>query len=234
MTRFPRGVINGGRLAVVRDRGGTLIALDIATGAVLWRHGQDLRPCAIHADTVVAVRLAESPTLRAVVLAAEDGRQRWTSPTITLPVWARPALDNKPGFTLHCQLAGDQITINWTARARYEGGASPSRQILDEHAREASGAVRLDLATLSMEMLPTPPSIAPAAPAQHTSLASPRLAADVLDSTEAGTLRVELAAEDRGGADAVVLRAIDRCTAKAVWEIVLDEPISRRAPRLRP
>src|SRR5438552_3112558 len=48
MTEFPRGVADEhGRRAVVHDHHGTLIALDLATGAVLWRQGRHLRPCAV-------------------------------------------------------------------------------------------------------------------------------------------------------------------------------------------
>jgi hypothetical protein len=237
MARFPRGVVDGERLAVVHDRQGTLVALDISTGTVLWRHGRDLRPCAIHAEAVVAVRLGASQPLRIVVLDAEDGSERWRSPAILLPAWARPTLDDTPNFTLHCETSGDQIVIHWTTRARYEGGAPPSSQILEEQARETSGAVRLDLATLSLETLetpPKPPSTEPAATNEPAVGAHPRLAADVLDSGEAGTVRVELAAQDRGGADAIVLRAVDPNTSKAVWEVVLDETIRSHPRKLRP
>ncbi len=233
MARFPRGVVDGGRLAVVHDRRGTLVALDISTGAVLWRQGRALRPCAIHAGAVVAVRVAEPPTLEIVVLDAEDGSERWTSPAIPLPAWARPALDDTPHFTLHCETSGDQIVIHWTARAQYEGGAPPSPQVLDEQAREATGAVRLDLATLSLETLLSRETLL-SPPKEPAARARPLLAADVLDSGEAGTMRVELAVQEHGGAEAIVLRAVDPRTGEAVWEVVLDEPISRRPHKLRP
>ncbi|WP_189787806.1 PQQ-binding-like beta-propeller repeat protein [Streptomyces capitiformicae] len=55
------------------------MALDLENGALLWRHGPSLRPCALLAGSIVALRISPAPTLVVVVLDAATGEDRWTS-----------------------------------------------------------------------------------------------------------------------------------------------------------
>ncbi|MFF0473440.1 PQQ-binding-like beta-propeller repeat protein [Streptomyces sp. NPDC004284] len=222
--------------AVVHDRQGTLIALDLETGAVLWRRGRALRPCAIVAGNVVALHVGASPALEVELLDADEGTELWTSPALALPEWAHPTLQDSPEFTVSTAEEQDPLVIRWTARALYRGGAPPGPDVAGSQHREAHGALRVGVATPSVEPLPGTATGAEAeteaevAPPPH-----PPLAADVLDHGQVGDLRLELTVRPGSGDEgAVVLRAVDTRTASTVWEAVLDETAERRPRRLRP
>ncbi|MFI1356322.1 hypothetical protein ACH4TV_22505 [Streptomyces sp. NPDC020898] len=213
------------------------MALDLESGVLLWRHGPSLRPCALLAGLVVALRIGPSPTLVVVVLDAETGEDRWASEPVDLPPWARCSLDDTRDFTLRTETDEDAVVIHWVARTWYGGGAAPSAQVLEESRREAHGTLRVDPAGPPVEVLPeagappepadvdAPSLVPPAAP-------SPQPAADVLDQSLVGDVRVELVL--RSGSGAIVLRAMDPLTGTVKWEVELDHATTRRAPRLPP
>ncbi|WP_405982416.1 hypothetical protein [Streptomyces sp. NBC_00158] len=238
MPRIPRGVADGpaGR-AVVHDRQGTLIALDLETGAVMWRHGRGLRPCSIVDGNVVALRVGAPPAppappvLEVELLDLDGGAGRWTSPPVGLPAWARPTLDDSPAFTVDIAADRDPLVLRWTARDLYRGGAPPGLAEAVSRPREVHGALRVGVATPSVEELTTVPVEAEPEVAPQ---ASP-LAGDVLDYGQVGDIRLELTVRrDPDGEGAVVLRAVDVPTASAVWEVVLDETAESRPRKLRP
>ncbi len=213
------------------------MALDLESGALLWRHGPSLRPCALIADSVVALRISPSPTLVVVVLDAATGEDRWTSEPVDLPPWARCTLNDTRDFTLRTETDEDAVLIHWVARTWYDGGAPPSARVLEESRREAHGAMRVVPADPhAVEVLPeaealpesadagVPPLVPPAAPPSQS-------AADVLDQSPVGDMRVELALRPDSGA--IVLRAVAPLTGMVKWEVELDHATTRRAPRLR-
>ncbi|MGC9496501.1 hypothetical protein [Streptomyces sp. WG7] len=247
-----------GRQAVVHDHEGALMALDLETGALLWRHAPSLRPCALLAVSVVTLRISPSPTLVVVVLDAATGEDRWTSEPVGLPPWARCTLDDTRAFTLRTDVADDTVVLRWVARTWYRGGAAPSARVLEESRRVAHGAVRVTLAgTPSLEVLPEAEAGAEAwaeagagtwaeagaeaealpetadaeVPAPAPPAASDRQSA-VLDRSLVGDRRMDLLLRPDSGA--VVLRAVDPRTGTLAWEVELDRATPRRAPRLRP
>lgn len=200
------------------------------SGAPLWRHGPSLRPCALIADSVVALRISPAPTLVFVVLDAATGEDRWTSEPVDLPPWARCTLDDTRDFTLRTEPDEDAVTIHWIARTRYEGGAAPSARVLEESRREAHGAVRVVPSDpRAVEVLPADADVPPPAPPADPPAQS---AADVLDQSLVGDMRVELVL--RPDAGAIVLRAVAHPTGTVKWEVELDHATTRRAPKLRP
>jgi hypothetical protein len=223
--------VDDARLAVVRDREGQVIALDPTTGEVRWRRGRGLRPCAITAGTVLAVAVEapgeRTPALTVVAMAEDDGREQWSARMADLPEWARPGLDDSAEFTLTAEVRGGGVVLRWTARDAYRGGAAADPERVAAHAREAAGAVRVDLASRSVQ-----PVAAPAADeARAVSRTAAALDADVVEAADTGALRVELAVVGRGPGDVddVVLRGVDRASGDRRWEVVLD-----RAPRSGP
>src|SRR3954452_14820958 len=102
MQRIPRGVAHDDRLAVVSTRAGELIALDPTTGAVRWRQGRGLRPCAVTATAIVGVRLAGPDGPAIVVLDSDDGRELWTARLPGVPDWAYRDLTDDPTMSLTC------------------------------------------------------------------------------------------------------------------------------------
>ncbi|MEU9377660.1 PQQ-binding-like beta-propeller repeat protein [Streptomyces sp. NPDC048255] len=241
MARVPRGVVDAdGRQAVVHDQEGALVALDLTNGAVLWHHAPSLRPCALLAGTVVAVRITPSPALAVVLLDAVTGQDRWESEPISLESWVRCTLDDTPDFTLRTETdeAADAVLIHWHARGSYRGGAAPSPQVLAAAAREARGVLRVDVAAPSVDALPEAEAAgslsAPEAEALDAGAQAPvpPAAADVLDRSQVGDQWLELAFEPDSGA--VVLRAVDPPTAAVRWAVEVDHTTTRRAPKLRP
>ncbi|MGW6564119.1 hypothetical protein [Streptomyces sp. NPDC054975] len=217
------------------------MALDLENGALLWRRGPSLRPCALLAGAVVALRISPSPTLVVVVLDAATGEERWTSAPVDLPPWARCTLDDTRDFTLRTEAADDAVVLRWVVRTWYRGGAAPSARVLEESRRASHGALRVGLAgTPSLEVLPeteagaealpetadadVPPPVPPAAPSGQQPA--------VLDQSMVGDKRMELLLHPDSGA--VVLRAADPRTGTLAWEVELDRATPRRAPRLRP
>ncbi|MEU3449225.1 hypothetical protein AB0H29_18705 [Streptomyces thermolilacinus] len=259
---IPRGVIGAdGRRAVVHDRHGTLIALDTRSGTVLWRRGGRLRPCALTDGAVVAVRLGGAPEahggggapeahgrggagaagpVTVVVLDADGGTERWESPPLDLPPWARPSLVDTPAFTLSADVAGGgrAVVLRWAARERYEGGAPPGPGTPEGAVREARGAVRVDLAGPSLVALPAPPWPVEEPGGPEPVAESPDGAGgpgpDVLEAGRVGALRVELAVRRGAATDALVLRAVDPGADAPAWEVVLDEGPRRPPPPPRP
>ncbi|CAL9578135.1 hypothetical protein [Streptomyces sp. enrichment culture] len=175
-----------------------------------------------------------------VVLDADGGTERWESPPLDLPPWARPSLVDTPAFTLAAEVAdgGRAVVLRWAARDRYEGGAPPGPGTPEDAVREARGAVRVDLAGPSLEALPAPPRPVeePGGPepvAESPDGAGPR-APDVLEAGRVGVRRVELAVRRGAAADALVLRAVDPGADAPAWEVVLDEGPRRPPPPPRP
>ncbi|MGC9440005.1 PQQ-binding-like beta-propeller repeat protein [Streptomyces sp. WG5] len=230
-----------GRQAVVHDHEGALTALDLENGALLWRHGPSLRPCALLAGSVVTLRISPTPTLVVVVLDAATGEDRWTSEPVDLPPWARCTLDDTRAFTLRTDVADDAVVLRWTARTWYRGGAAPSARVLEESRRAAHGAVRATLADPpSLDVLSEAEAGAEALPETADAdvpppappVASSGRQSAVVDQSLVGDRRMELLL--RPGSGAVVLTAVDSRTGTLVWEVELDPATPRRAPRLRP
>ncbi|MEU8619081.1 hypothetical protein [Streptomyces sp. NPDC048623] len=242
MASIPRGVVDErGRQAVVHDHEGALMALDLESGALLWRHGPGMRPCALHAGSVVALRIGAAPELVVVVLDAGSGADRWEAEPVALPSWARCTLDDTREFALSAEPVGDAVVLRWVARSWYGGGAAPSARVLEESRREAHGALRVDPARAGrVEVLPVPaeadvpPPVPPEAPPHppHPSYPPYQQPPDVVDQSVVGDLRLELAR--RADSGAVVLRAVDPRTGTRAWEVELDRTTPQRAPRLPP
>ncbi|HEU4396683.1 MAG TPA: PQQ-binding-like beta-propeller repeat protein [Actinomycetota bacterium] len=224
--RFPRGVADpGAARAFVRDRAGTVLALDLATGEVLWRAGPGLRPLSVVGDMVVAARIARRNAIELVMLDAEDGRELRASEPLTLPDWAPASLDDTPDYALRTEEEGRTVVLRWTAQARYRGGAPPSPTVQAAAEREASGAARVDVDSGAVEPLPEP-AVAPGPAGEPAAPSGP----DVLEQADIGGTRFQLVVRDGAeGSVQTLIRAVDRGSGRTMWETVIDE-----APRRRP
>jgi outer membrane protein assembly factor BamB len=228
--RFPRGVADpGAARAFVHDRAGTVFALDLATGEVLWRAGTGLRPLSVVGDLVVAARVARRNAIELVMLDARDGRELRASEPLALPDWAQASLEDTPDSTLRAEAEGGAVVVRWTARARYRGGAPPSAMVQAAAEREARGAARVDVDSGAVEALPEPAVAVASVHADAGAPAAPASEPDVLEQADIGGTRFQLVVRDAGERVRTLIRAVDRGAGRTVWETVIDE-----APRRRP
>ena len=230
--RVPRGVADLAALrAFVHDRAGSVLALDLVTGAVVWRAGTALRPLTVVGDVVVTASVAPRSAVEIVLLDAEDGHQLRVSQPLALPDWAQPSLDDTPEFSLRAEPEDRAILLRWTASAGYQGGAPPSAAVRAAAAREARGAARVHLDSGDVEPLPEPA----ATPEQVDEPVAPASDPEVLEQQDIGAKRFQLLARGGAGSNVQVLaRAVDRETGRTVWETVIDEEPSSRPRPLRP
>jgi hypothetical protein len=232
MAKIPRGVADQDiQVAVVHDRRGALVAVNLASGAVVWRGGMNLRPCLIVGETVVAVRVGARNTLSVVTLRLDDGSEVSSTSPIALPDWVRPALDDMPEFELSADTDGHEVALHWVARATYRGGAAAGEGVLADQAREAAGVVRMNLADSLVRSASEPPrehGTQPVAPTGRDRKPG------VVDYADMGDLMLELVISHRAGADAVSLRAVEPGSEAHRWEVLLDDAVERRARKLRP
>jgi PQQ enzyme repeat len=230
--RFPHGVADPTAMrAFVHDRAGGVLALDLATGAVLWRSGTALRPLSVVGEVVVTARVAPRGAIEIVMLDAEDGHQLRVSNPIALPDWARPSLDDTPDFTLRAENEDGAVLLHWAASAGYRGGAPPSAKVQAAAERQARGAARVHVDSGALEPLPEPA----AEPEHLDTWVAPSSDPEVLEQQDIGTNRFQLVA--RGGAGRnveVLVRTVDRTTGRTAWETVIDEQPRSRPRPLRP
>jgi PQQ enzyme repeat len=225
--RFPRGVADpDAARGFVADRAGTVLALDLASGAVRWRAGPGLRPLTVVGDVLVAARVAGRNRLELVMLDAGDGHELRATEPLPLPDWAQPSLHDTPDYALRADAEGDRVVLRWSARARYRGGAPPSATVQAAAERQARGAARVDVASGAVERLPEPAGAAVGAEAP----AAPSPDPEVLEQADIGGTRYQLVVRDAAQARVrTLVRAVDRATGRTAWETVIDE-----APKARP
>jgi hypothetical protein len=232
-TAFPRGVADPvARRAFVRPPGGGLLALDLSRGEEVWRTTEPLRPLIAWGDRLVALGTAPGG-LRVVVLDASSGRERCASRAVSLPEWAEVSLEGSPDFVVGAEAEGAAVVLRWSARARYRGGAPPTRGIEASSRRDAGGAFRVDLSTCAVEELP-------AAEAAKETLAASRRAQpssdpEVLEQHEIEGRRFQLVSRRSAeGTVRFVLRAQDTATGRTEWEVAIGEGAPSRPRRARP
>ena len=230
---FPRGVADpGASRAYVRDRSGTVMMLDLATGEVLWRAGRGLRPLALVDDVLVTARITGPGGIEIVILDRADGAVRRVSKPLSLPVWVRPALDDSPEFALQAEIHGQSVIIRWSAQARYQGGAPPSAQVRESYERDAQGVARVALETGDIELLDEPIDSTAVSIGQT---AGSTAEADVVEQQEIGDKFFQLVARsDTEDRIKLLVRAVERQSGKTLWETVIEETPLRRPKPLRP
>ncbi|MBI4528159.1 MAG: PQQ-binding-like beta-propeller repeat protein [Deltaproteobacteria bacterium] len=230
--RFPRGVADttGGR-AFLRDQAGTLLALDLTSGRILWRTTRPMRPLLAPNARVVAIRVAAQHTLELLTLDASDGRELGVSKPLVLPEWMNVSLEDSAEFKIGVEAEDGMVVLRWDAHARYRGGAAPGAKVLEAARRDGWGEARVDADTLEIKGLVEDSGEAPEPLAQETlSSASP----DVLERQDLHNRSFQLLARSTRGVVQMLVRAVDSATGQIIWETVIGETVSRRPKPLRP
>lgn len=152
---LPRGT-TGPRLGFVATLGGSVAALDLASGRLVWSRELAGTPWIAGPDLVV-VAAPQPPGIVLTVLAAQDG-----SPVREIALAAPPELAEPAGdFDLDLRLTESTLELAWRLPGRYAGGAPPPPFVREREAGELAGAARCDLA--SGRVVELPPERAPAA-----------------------------------------------------------------------
>lgn len=236
--RVPRGVADASLTrAFIHDSAGAVLALDLATGAVLWRTGAGLRPLAVVDDVVVAADVGSSGSVGIVRLDAGDGRQLGEPAMLSLPGIAHPIRYGGDALTLSAELDGRTVLVHWTARARYTGGAPAGTETRAAFEQEVHGAARVDPRSGAVETVHADVPAEPDTDDQHRDPPADGAAdrGEVLEERDIDGRRLQLVVRT-GAAETteVLIRAIDPASGLTRWETVIDEPPRRRPPRLRP
>jgi hypothetical protein len=203
---FPRGVADPGGDAGYVDDGRGIVAVGIRQGEPRWRTERTAYPLISDGTRLAAAGTQERrPNVLEVVVHDESrqGEVVLVSEPVVLPEWATVGEPGRETFWMRAQLDDNALRLEWRARTRYSGGAPPSARVASEAARDAAGAVRVDLETGSVERLASDDGGAPA------DLHRPPLGPDDLDEPwVAGTSVARLAWDTAGDEQALSLEVI--------------------------
>jgi outer membrane protein assembly factor BamB len=145
---LPRGT-TGPRLGFVATLGGSVVALDLASGRPVWSREITGTPW-IAGPEVVVVAAPRPPGVALTVLGAHDGSMVRELALAVPAELAAPAGD----FDLELGLSGSTLEIAWRLPGRYAGGAPPPTFVREREAGELAGAARCDLTSGSVVPLP--------------------------------------------------------------------------------
>jgi hypothetical protein len=146
---FPRGVADTeGLMGFMADAVGGTLAIDLHTGAVLWRTTAASRPLMVLGQRLVAQGLVDDRpnTLRIVLLdVTRQGQPILISDPVVFPEWVSVATATEESFSFGVHAERGQLLLKWEAHTRYRGGAAPTDRILLQAARDAEGLVLVNL-----------------------------------------------------------------------------------------
>jgi hypothetical protein len=156
---LPAGVAGPDKRAgYVSDTSGGIQALDLAQGEPIWRSQLAGRPLIVREHALVVLQLAvpdKENALRVALLDGNDqGKMLLASDAITFPDWVSATITTNESFGYSARLEGDDLLLEWEARARYRGGAPPPAYIQAQANKAAGGVARVDLKTGKVRMLP--------------------------------------------------------------------------------
>jgi hypothetical protein len=159
---------------------------------------------------------------------AKAGRRLRVSEALPIPAWVEPGATATAQFQIGAELDGAIVRLHWRARARYRGGAAPSRQVLEQAARDEAASVAVDRSSGKVTPLPASPGAEAMAEPQ-----SDAAAPGVLEQKTIGARRYELALEAGTENVRTVLRARDAHSGALLWEATIDEGPPRPPKALR-
>jgi hypothetical protein len=139
-----------GKIGYFPSVSGGIDALDLATGKLLWTSKDAGRPLLATADRLFAHKdvAGKANQFRLVVLdATKGGKKLVETEPITLPYWVSVSVAYGRSYRSGARLEGDNLYIAWDAHAFYAGGARPTPEIERAERKDATGVVRIEVAT---------------------------------------------------------------------------------------
>jgi hypothetical protein len=234
-TCFPHGVADeGGRVGFVLGRAGTITAIDLETGRVLWTTKDLARPLLVCGERLLAYQSLAPNTLQVVALdVSDDGALTKVSDPVTFPDWVNIDPEDTREFSLAATADDHFLVLAWEAHAYYRGGAPPSRQVIEHARKDAAGIARVELDTGKVAMLPSEPR--PKAPPPFLPTPAPPLPeAAIGEHCQIGPYVYGLTEEQSDQSRRrSMLKKWQVGSGKLVWELDLGEWRTTRAPPRR-
>jgi hypothetical protein len=155
---MPAGVAGPDKRAgYVSDTSGSIQALGLAEGELIWRSQFAARPLIVKGNRLAALRRAtpdRENALQVVVLDRNDqGKLLIESDAIIFPDWVSATVLTNESFSYSVRVQGDDLLLEWEAQGRYRGGAPPPAFIQAQANKAATGIVRVDLKTGKVRMV---------------------------------------------------------------------------------
>ena len=231
--KFPGGVRDAdgrrGYLAVGR---GEVVAIDLSTGAVLWRKPVGWPVEATTTRLLTLDRAGKSFIVRLLDAATGEGVRRISG--FGMPAWANDTPISPQTVLVDTEEGPSGILLRWRIRRLYHGGAPPSPQIAAEARDERAGAILIDPRTgrfRSVAALEPTFGKAETGPQNLAEHATPT--PDTLDVGRVGDWLFALKLRSQpGGASEIVLEARD-AYGGTLWETPIRQVESARPPPLR-
>jgi len=220
---LPGGVADSaGETGFVSNADRNLVAVNLANGKDLWTGARGDYPVAVVGDKVLVLN-ADAKKFNVLRMAASQdmiGKTTLQSDPVTFPEWVDLRPDGGQSFGLLPRVDGGDLWLRWRARAGMPG---------DKGAKEATGAVRIDLASGKVKMLDADKMPPPPPPALPLSKALTKLAERPYETPAgpeknvltAGGFAAAVDVEKDGGRQKVVLRRWDATTEKEEEPVTL-------------
>ncbi|MBI4964216.1 MAG: hypothetical protein HY913_13135 [Desulfomonile tiedjei] len=147
---FPLGVADLAiKRAYVESAPVGIDGIDLDAGRVVWHSSEVGRPLLAH-EAELAVLVPESYQANAFRIALyrpPDIQPSFVSEKVELPEWVSVLSRAKEDFSYQVHLSGDSLSIEWSARSRYKGGAPPPVEIEQAARKNEHGVVQVNMVT---------------------------------------------------------------------------------------
>src|SRR5579872_6390140 len=154
---IPVGVADSaGKVGFVTGESGTVEALELDNGKVLWTSKDATKPLAATGKKLIAEvpERGKANAVRIIVLdGAQEGKKVLESEAITFPDWVSTGLAHGRSFASSAVFDKNDLLFKWQARSWYAGGARPTPEIEKAARREAHGVARVNLESGKIETL---------------------------------------------------------------------------------
>ncbi|MFL6333273.1 MAG: hypothetical protein ACJ754_08035 [Pyrinomonadaceae bacterium] len=151
---LPQGVADPrGRGGYVSSSSGEIVAVELATGGLLWTTRNASKPLIVHEGRLLALRqLNKRGTLVQIVALDAEGAQVLESERVMLP----DGVDIDGGedsTTVEVYVTLGSLVLDWEAHLRYGGGAPPPPYVQERYTKDVRGGVRVHLQSGKVEAL---------------------------------------------------------------------------------
>ena len=134
---------------------GGINAVDLSNGKLLWHSKEATKPLLATADRLFSEKgvTGKPNQIRIVVLdLTKEGKRVLESEPVSLPDWVSVQVAYGRSYRSSSRLDGNMLLVSWEARAFYAGGAAPAPGMEEAARKEASGVIRMEVATGKCEL----------------------------------------------------------------------------------